>query len=244
MRYANQISLGFLCLWLCSCASPAAEKIEAATVLEACFSYHDPNNEWPSWAGEYVVIEPRLRNAGRRSEVVLDPSAGVFEIERAYGADIIRRTFSSSGHQAYLNGQVVTDTALINQHRLTSERSEGHRQFYTLMLGMPVSLKGRYRLLSPMAIPMQWKGYEVCKVEMEVEDAPIATHWELFVDSKNYRLRAYRLLPEDGVGEYLMLDQEMEVRGMKWPRVKHWYASENDEYLGSDLILSVSAIDD
>lgn len=244
MRHFKRLSLGFFFLWACSCSSPWAEEIEATTVLEACFSYHDPNNEWPNWAGEYVVVEPRLQNPGRRSEVMFNPAAAVFEMERAYGDDIFRWKVSNSGDQAYLNGQLVTDTALINKHRLTPERADGYRRFYSYTLGLPVSLKGQYRLLNPMAVLMEWKGYEVYKIEMEVENAPIATHWELFVDSKDYRLRSYQLLPEEGLGEYLMLDQEMEVQGMKWPRVKHWYASENDEYLGSDLILSVLPIND
>jgi len=244
MRYFNIIALGSLFLWACSCSSPPAEKIAATTVLEACFTYHDPNNEWPDWAGEYVVVEPRLQNPGRRSAVIFNPGAAVFEMERAYGDDIFRWKISKSRTQAYLNGQLVTDTALINKHRLTPERADGYHRFYSYTLGLPVSLKGKYRLLDSEAVLMEWKGHEVYKVEMEVENAPIATHWELFVDSKDYRLRSYQLLPEEGLGEYLMLDQEMEVRGMKWPRVKHWYASENDEYLGSDLILSVVPIDD
>lgn len=244
MKHINTLPLIFLCLYFCACSSSSAEKIDATTVLEACFSYHDPNDEWPKWAGEYVVVEPRLQNPGRRSEVIFNPGAAIFEMERAYGTDIFRWKVSNSRDQAFLNGQLVTDTTLINKHRLTSERADGYRRFYSYTLGLPASLKGKYRLLDPEAVLMEWKGYEVYKIEMEVENAPIATHWELFVDSKDYRLRSYQLLPEEGLGEYLMLDQEMEVRGMKWPRVKHWYASENDEYLGSDLILSVLPIDD
>lgn len=221
---------------------PQAE--DAQTILERCFQFHDPNNEWPTWAGTYVSMEPRLQTPDRKSEVQIRTDGSFFDMERAYGKDTLHWTIKEGVYSTFVNGQLVQDTTTIRLHRLSQERADGYHNYYRTKLGLPMSLKGRYELKPGKVEPIAWQGVSAYRLELEIADAPFSTAWELFVDSKNYQLLGYGFAPTEEESEYLVLDQLMEVGQMKWPRMRHWYSREANEYLGSDIILKASPMHD
>lgn len=163
-------------------------------------------------------------------------------MERGYGKDSLRWIIKEGQYSTYVNGELVQDSALMKAHRLSQERADGYHNYYQTKLGLPVSLKGRYQLKQGPVEPTTWQGQKVYRLEVEIADAPFAAAWELFVDSKDYRLLGYGFFPQEGAGEYLVLDQYMEINGMYLPRARHWYSREEDEYLGTDLVLTASPV--
>ena len=246
-RVTNGILLCFL-LSLLACQPPAQGPNiqEAQTILERCFQFHDPNNEWPTWAGTYVSVEPRLQTPDRKTRVQLRADGSYFDMERAYGKDTLHWTIKAGQYLTYVNGQLVQDldTATIQLHRLSQGRADGYHNYYRTKLGLPMSLKGRYQLKEEEVESIRWQGEEAFRLALEIADGPFSTDWELFVDSKNYQLLGYGFFPAEGEGEYLVVEQLMKMGEMKWPRMRHWYSREEDEYLGSDIILKASPMHD
>ncbi len=247
MRWLLRSTVFALFLSVIACAPPQAGKPqaeEAQTILERCFQFHDPNNEWPNWAGTYVSLEPRLQTPDRKSKVQLRTNGRFFDMERAYGKDTLHWTIKEGQYSTFVNGQLVQDTATMRLYRLSQERADGYHNYYRTKLGLPMSLKGRYQLKQEKVQPITWQGSSAYRLELEIADAPFSATWELFVDSENYQLLGYGFFPEEGEGEYLVADQLMEMGQMKWPRMRHWYSREADEYLGSDIILKASPMHD
>lgn len=238
--------LGTCIFALIACTPQVKESIseDAESILERCFEFHDPNNEWASWAGVYVSVEPRLQVPERRTKVQMKSDGSFFDMERAYGKDTLHWTIKEGQYTTFVNGQLVQDTATIRLHRLSQQRADNYHNYYRTKLGLPMSLKGRYQLKQGKVNSMSWRGKLVYRLELEIADGPFSTAWELFVDSKNYQLLGYGFFPIEGEGEYLVLDQIMEMGQMKWPRMRHWYSREEDEYLGSDIILKASPMHD
>lgn len=244
LRSAAQLAF-LLSLVACAVSTGEEPQVEdAQTILERCFQFHDPNNEWPAWAGTYVSMEPRLQTPDRKSKVQIRTDGSFFDMERAYGKDTLHWTIKAGQYSTFVNGQLVQDTATMRRHRLSQERVDAYHNYYRTKLGLPMSLKGRYQLKQGRVEPMTWQGTAAYRLELEIADAPFSTTWEIFVDSKNYQLLGYGFIPAEGEGEYLVLDQLMEMGQMKWPRMRHWYSKEADEYLGSDIILKASPMHD
>lgn len=239
------IFIGFL-LTFVACVPQPQEPVtqKAQIILERCFEFHDPQNEWPSWAGYYVSVEPRLQVPERRTRVQLRADGSFFDMKRAYGKDTLHWTIQDGQYTTFVNGELVQDTATMRLHRLSQKRADNYHNYYRTKLGLPMSLKGRYQLKQEKVSPMSWQGTSVYRLELEVADGPFSTAWELFVDSKNYQLLGYGFFPIEEEGEYLVLDQIMEMGQMKWPRMRHWYSRGEDEYLGSDIILKASPMHD
>lgn len=229
---------------LLACTSQETEPIpqDAQKVLELSFQFHDPQDQWASWAGEYLSIEPRPQTPGRRTDVKLRADGSFFDMKRGYGKDTLRWVIKDGEYTTFVNGEIVQDSAVIQKYRLSQARADGYRNYYKTKLGLPLSLKGRYQLEQGPIAPIRWRGQEVYLLEVEIADAPFASKWELFVDSKDYRLLGYAFVPEEGEGEYLVIGEYMQINQMYLPRVRHWYSGEKDEYLGTDLILTASAL--
>ncbi|MBX2876122.1 MAG: hypothetical protein KTR30_28630 [Saprospiraceae bacterium] len=228
----------------CNTQEKEAFAQDAQTVLERCFQFHDPDEEWASWAGTYVSVEPRLQVPGRKTKVQLQADGSFFDMERAYGKDTLHWTIKERQYSTFVNGELVQDTATMQAYRLSQERADGYHNYYRTKLGLPMSLKGRYQLKQEAVEPMEWQGKTAFRLELEIADGPFSTAWELFVDSKNYQLLGYGFFPTEAEGEYLVVDQLMEMGQMKWPRMRHWYSRGEDEYLGSDIILKASPMHD
>jgi|GEM_PF-1999467 len=246
MKKSLRLIVGNL-LFLAVACSPPTEKttpLDAQEVLDRCFQFHDPTDQWSSWAGIYTSVEPRLQVPERRTYVQVRADGTFFEMKRAYGKDTLHWVIQQGQYTTFVNGEMVQDSATIKAHRLSQGRTDNYHNYYRTKLGLPLSLKGRYQLKQEQAERMDWRGKAAYRLELEIADAPFSTAWELFVDSKDYRLLGYGFVPTDGEGEYLVVDHLMEIGQMRLPRMRHWYSRGEDEYLGSDIILKVSPMHD
>ena len=246
MKNTLIFTIGHLLFLAVACTSPTEKPtpIDAQEVLDRCFEFHDPTDQWPSWAGVYTSVEPRLRVPERRTYVQVRADGTFFDMKRAYGKDTLHWVIQQGQYTTFVNGEMVQDSAMIKAHRLSQGRTDNYHNYYRTKLGLPVSLKGRYQLKQEQAKRMDWRGRAAYRLELEIADAPFSTAWELFVDSKDYRLLGYGFFPADGEGEYLIVDHLMEIGQMRLPRMRHWYSRGEDEYLGSDIILKVSPMHD
>ena len=61
----------------------------------------------------------------------------------------------------------------------------------------------------------------------------------IFTLIKNtYKLRQYQFFHDEtkNDGEYIVLENEIEVYGIKMPKDRAWYYNQQDKYLGTDYL--------
>lgn len=68
-------------------------------------------------------------------------------------------------------------------------------------------------------------------------------NWFFYLDPQTYAMRAYRFNHgEPGSGEYILLNDELTVAGIKIPKVRRWYLNKNNKYLGTDTLLKAEPL--
>ena len=60
----------------------------------------------------------------------------------------------------------------------------------------------------------------------------------MYFDKNTYQLKRYQFFHEEGKndGEYIILENELMIGGIKMPKDRAWYYNKDDKYLGTDYL--------
>jgi hypothetical protein len=87
------------------------------------------------------------------------------------------------------------------------------------------------------------KDYQVLQVNYEPSVGN--DHWTFFFSPETAAMEAYSFhWGEPEGGEYVVLDEETEVNGIKIPKVRKWYFTKGDQYLGTDTLIKGEELND
>ncbi len=231
------------CLSACT-PDPEDGKLQAALsageVLQRSIQFHDPGDKWPGAALRFVIDEPRIETPERLSEVFLDNAGDAFSINRRYGNTMVTRGIIRDSCYSLVDSMLVNpeDTATIRLHRLECGRSQGYRNFYKLLNGMPMSLHVPEVQVLPEVAEDSIDGRRALRIAARFNNPVIGEEWFIYFAPDNYQLLGYGYAAE-GAGEYLLLDGLVEIEGLKLPRMRHWYNRTDNSYLGSDIYVIV-----
>jgi len=67
--------------------------------------------------------------------------------------------------------------------------------------------------------------------------------WYFYFDPTTYALRGYRFYHDEAKndGEYILIDGEVTINGVKFPKNRAWYTHKEGKYLGNDDLLEYAA---
>jgi hypothetical protein len=213
----------------------------SAYIVNQVKEKYDVDHHWDTSEIKLHIQEPRVNNPQRYTKLNLKNSDDYFEMERFREDGIVKRILTGNGEsKIFLNGESELPKAIIEQYRLNVERSIGHKKFYKLMYGLPMSISDvLWKQLEP-AQKAEYEGMEVYRVAMELKDEMISKHWTLIIEVETYTLLAIEFNhPEDPEKEeeIITFESEFEINGMKIPRIRNWYIKGTNEYLGTDIIV-------
>ncbi|MEX0288046.1 MAG: DUF6503 family protein [Flavobacteriaceae bacterium] len=202
---------------------------------------YDADKRWEASEIKLHIQEPRVGNPLRHTKLQLVNSTDYFEMERFREDGVVKRILTGDGEsKIFLNNETDLPEDIIETYRLNKERSIGHKNFYKLMYGLPMSLNETlWEQIAP-AEKGTFEGSEVYRVNVALKEAMISKHWTLLIDVKNYKLLGIEFNHPEAPGkeeELIKFESEFEVDGIKLPRIRNWYIKGTNEYLGSDIIL-------
>lgn len=210
-------------------------------ILNQVQEKYDSNQEWGTSEIKLHIQEPRVNNPQRYTKLNLKNSDDYFEMERFREDGIVKRILTGNGEsKIFLNGESELSRAIIEQYRLNVERSLGHKKFYKLMYGLPMSLSNNFWEQIRPAQKAEYEGREVYRVAMELKDEMISKHWTLIIEVETYTLLAIEFNHPEDPGkeeEIITFEGEFDINGMKIPRIRNWYIKGTNEYLGTDIIV-------
>lgn len=210
-------------------------------ILDQVKQKYDGKRHWGTSEIRLHIQEPRVSNPQRYTKLSLRNSDDYFEMERFGEEGIVKRILTGNGEsKIYLNGASELPEAIVEHYRLSEERSLGHKKFYKLMYGLPMSLSDTlWRQIKP-AQKTEYEGREVYRVAMELKDEMISKYWTLLIEVETYTLLAIEFNHPEEPGreeEIIKFESEFEIDGMKIPRIRNWYIKGTNEYLGTDIIV-------
>ncbi|HKK79456.1 MAG TPA: DUF6503 family protein [Phaeodactylibacter sp.] len=247
------LAFTLLALLIAGCGQNAAdtpgadspEPPSANEVLRRSLQFHDPAEAWGQQNLRFIIDEPRVGFPERQSIVVLGMADDYFEILRSYDGVPVLRHLSPDSCYSTVEGERVSaaDTAVMARYGLQCERTEGFRRFYRLLNGMPMSLFSPEVSLNEGVTEVTVGEAPCYRITARLNQEIISEAWFFDFDQRDYRLRGYGFANEEA-GEYLRIDGLVRIGQMQLPRMRHWYSQTDSTYLGSDILVEASLVEE
>ena len=237
------ITLVFSILWSCSVVSSsidATEGLDGREILNKSIKAHDPEGKWNTANIKIHIQEPRLKNVHRFSRIMLDNATGAFQLERNRQDKITTHIIDKEGKsKSLLDGKVENDPALIKSYRLEAALNFRYKHFSYVMLGLPMSLDGDAIKSFGDVSSINFNNHASYKIPIKLSESLFSKNWTLYIRADTFDLIGIEItFPDDATkGERLYFDKEINISGLRIPRILHWHEYKDDSYSGSDIIM-------
>lgn len=227
-----------LCLLFCWVFCFSQNTMTGAELLEKSIRYHDPDGRWQKARLNLSFTETRPGAADRTSQVFLDNKKETFRLEQLRDGHRLVREIKGSKCQHLLDGSSQISAEDTEKHRLTCERTQTIRNYYSYLWGLPMKLKDPGTKLHKTAPDGKFLG-QPCQVLKVTYDESVGTDtWFFYFHPETFAMIGYRFYhdPKMNDGEYITLEGEELIDGIRFPKKRSWYVNADDEFLGTDVL--------
>ncbi|MGC6422007.1 MAG: DUF6503 family protein [Flavobacteriaceae bacterium] len=216
------------------------QEISATTLLEKSIAYHDPNCRWPSFEGRLVVEMETPSRPLRRTELDISIPKSYFKYKVIQDGITTTAVLDKGVCQHWYEGETEYSAAIAEKYRLNCERTIMMRNYYTYLYGLPMKLRDPGTRLHPWVEKINFQGEIFYRLRVDYDEKVGSDRWYFYFDTTTYQLRHYQFYHDESQndGEYILLEDEVEVSGMKLPKVRSWYTNAAQKYLGTDTLVN------
>lgn len=217
--------------------------LSGTELINRSIQYHDPEGAWQTANIDLRLYESRPGGGYRISDLLINIDQETFILDQQRGRDHIYRKLAPEQCVTKLNGQEADfSEAEIRQYRLNCEGNQLYQNYYTYLWGLPMKLQDPGTILADKIHRVDFFGQELLEVKVTYSEEVGADIWYFYFHPDTYALSGYRFYHDeaDNDGEYILLEGEAQISGMKFPAIRHWYTHGDGRYLGSDEVIGGS----
>lgn len=218
-----------------------AQNLSGNELLEKSIQYHDPSDNWSTWKPEFTLKFDAKNRPARISTVEFNNKNNRFHLTVDQEGRTVERIIKKGGCINLLDGKTTTDTALIKKYRLNCDRTTMYRNYYTYLYGLPMKLKDGGTIIHDEVARAEMDGKMYLRLKATYEAAVGEDIWYFYFDQNTYALKAYQFYHDEAKndGEYILLEGETIIDGIKVPKDRTWYYNKDGKLLGSDLMVKL-----
>ena len=245
VRRATALLAGLLFLTGCQ-SEPKNKALTAkpnAALLQKTLAYHDPEGNWQKLKTRLYLSSTDAKGKENAFEIEMDNTTGYFaHISREDGKEMVKGV--ANGQEFYLlNGKTEISPEDRKKYNLTPEGLKWVHGFYGYLYGLPMKLTDASAQAVDAKTNEEVGGKTYPTLLVNFDPAVGKDNWFFYLNPENHALKAYRFNHgEPGTGEYILLDQEETVEGIKMPKVRKWYLNKDNKYLGTDVLLKAEPL--
>lgn len=206
-------------------------------LLDKAIQYHDPDGKWETFNGILSVTMETPTRPNRNSAIHIDLPNEFFMVNAQQGKTLTRYTIHKGECGIQFNGRVPTE-AEKKKHKLSCDRANLYKNYYTYLYGLPMKLKDEGTNIDPKVTRKTFKGKEYLVLKVTYDQEVGKDTWFFYFDPTTYAMEVYQFLKNSkpNSGEYILLTDMATVNGIKMPRNRAWYYNKDDKYLGTDIL--------
>ncbi|TVZ07974.1 hypothetical protein IZU89_08505 [Cellulophaga lytica] len=219
-------------------ASLKAQETGAFEFLDKVIARHDPNNNWPTFKGDFVVTMSTPNKKDRVTDIHINQPKSTFVLSNSKeGKKHTVRVVNDSVHFFVDDRQIVNEEEQ-KKLKFNKERALFMRNYYTYLYGLPMKLKDKGTIVDPKlyskTINKKW--YKVIKVTYDKEVGKDT--WYFYFNPKSLDMEMYQFFHDEtkNDGEYILLSNTEIINGVRMPAVRAWYTNKDDKLLGTDVL--------
>ncbi|MFD2100377.1 DUF6503 family protein [Flagellimonas iocasae] len=223
---------------LCFVAISQAQDITATQLLEKTITFHDPNGNWKNFDGSFKVRMKSPNSSDRLSTITLNAPKEQFNLLVEKDGDSYTYHFDKGNCTTTLNGSSEISNEDREKFRLTCERGQMMKNYYTYLYGLPMKLKDPGTLLNQKVQKKIFKGKEYLVLKVTYDENVGSDVWYFYFDPETYAMEVYQFYHDESKndGEYILLEGLEEINGIKMPKSRAWYLNKDNKYLGTDIL--------
>lgn len=237
----------FFVVLLLSCCQSSQERDQQAVppLLQKSISFHDPEDNWQNFKARLYLTNTDTSGKETPFELEIDNNTGYFShISYQDGKEIVKGISADGTAFFLLDGKKEISENEREKYNMTSESAEGTRNFYLHLYGLPMKLTDAGTLVSDSVYMENFQGEDYQVMQVTYEPSVGNDTWFFYLNPKTATMEAYSFHWGDPeAGEYVLLDEELLVNGIKIPKVRKWYFTKEDQYLGTDTLLKAKELD-
>ncbi|MFY7671869.1 DUF6503 family protein [Tenacibaculum sp. MEBiC06402] len=215
-----------------------AQQLTGKQLLDKSIQYHDPNGNWATFNGTLKVTMTIPDKPNRDSEIKIDLPNEYFYVKAARGKNTTEYTVDKGNCIIAFNGVKNPSEAILKEHKLSCDRANLYKNYYTYLYGLPMKLKDNGTNIHEKVEKKKFKGKEYLVLKVTYDESIGKDTWYFYFNPTTYAMEIYQFFKETkDSGEYILLSDEEEINGIKMPKVRAWYYNKNDGYLGTDTLL-------
>jgi hypothetical protein len=236
----NKILL-FLCVVFFSCFKAGTN--DGTELLKKTIAYHDPKGNWSKFKARLYFASTDSKGKEKNFELEMDNKTGYFcYITRQDGKEIVKGIMNGAAF-FLIDGKKDLTEEERKIYKLTSENVKGTRDFYGYLYGLPMKLTDKGTIVDETVRNEQLNGQSYPTLRVSYDAAVGKDNWFFYLDPKTSAMRGYRFnhgKPE--TGEYILLEDELTVNGVKLPKVRKWYFNKDDKFLATDNLVKAEKL--
>lgn len=216
------------------------QELNGQDLLDKTISFHDPDNQWRQFKGQFKVTMKTPNSSDRLSTIFLDNPKQAFTLRVEKENDTYSYTLNKDQCQMSLNGSAeISQTDLI-KFNLNCERATMMKNYYSYLYGLPMKLKDTGTIIDPKVQRKTFKNKEYLVLKASYKAEVGKDIWYFYFDPLTYALEVYQFYHNEAKndGEYILLNGLEEINGIHMPKTRAWYYNKDNAYLGTDILTS------
>ena len=234
-------SITILCLFVIWIPTGISQSLTAQKVLQKSIKYHDPKGNWGRLTATLNFDQDSPDNTAqkRSRKAIFNQPLNQFKMEQTRGEETISRAVNGTECTNTFNGSTTFSEDIHKKYRLTCERAKMYRDYYSYLYGLPMKLKDPGTIIDSKVKEDIFQKKDCYSIRVTYDPKVGDDIWYFYFDKKTFALIGYRFYHEEAKndGEYITLEGEETIGGIKMPKNRYWYYNKDDKYLGADLLL-------
>ena len=177
------------------------------------------------------------KSSPRKSFIEIDLPQEHFLVKAIKDGVITQYTVDKGICRIAVNGNTTPSEALLKKHKLSCERANLYKNYYTYLYGLPMKLKDEGTIIHQKTTIKTFKGKEYLVLKVSYTKEVGKDTWYFYFDPKTYAMEVYQFFKEQKErGEYILLTGLETIHDIKMPKERAWYFNKDDGYLGTDVL--------
>jgi hypothetical protein len=214
-----------------------SQTLSGDQLLEKSIQFHDPNGNWSTFKGAFLVTMKTPKSSPRKSFIEIDIPQEHFLVKAIKDGVITQYTVDKGICRIAVNGNTTPSEALLKKQKLSCERANLYKNYYTYLYGLPMKLKDEGTIIHQKTTIKTFKGKEYLVLKVSYTKEVGNDTWYFYFDPKTYAMEVYQFFKEQKErGEYILLTGLETIHDIKMPKERAWYYNKDDGYLGTDVL--------
>ena len=220
------------------------QNLSAKDLLAKSIQYHDPGNKLATGDYEFIFEEKRPDGKTNKAIARFAPSQEIFEITRYREENATSYFIDQDSVEFSLNGDKNISEENLVKYRLDADRGMMLKNYYLYLWHLPMKLNDPGTILREEVVTTNFEKRSALEIKVTYEQSVGEDIWYFYFDPETYAMIGYRFYHDESIpdGEYIYINGEVEMDGIRIPAQRKWYTHKEDKFLGEDVLVEIRKV--